>query len=191
MITDSLKMAVLLGAISILISLAVNCLAEAAVEDVRIVEPISAMPLSATTETVVQEEPAEVEKPWTEKDVEILAKMLWGECRGVDSITEQAACVWCVLNRVDSGLGDIETVVTAYMQFVGYDENHPILPELKELSEDVLERWLAEKAGQTDVGRVLPKDYLWFTGDGYNNYFRNTYDGGRIWDWQYSTPYES
>ena len=34
-------------------------------------------------------------------EVEALAKMLYGEARGVVSDTEKAACVWCVLNRVD------------------------------------------------------------------------------------------
>lgn len=32
-------------------------------------------------------------------EVEALAKMLYGEARGVTSKTEQAACVWVVLNR--------------------------------------------------------------------------------------------
>jgi spore germination cell wall hydrolase CwlJ-like protein len=35
-------------------------------------------------------------------DVVMLAKLIYGEARGIKSITEQAAVVWCVLNRVDS-----------------------------------------------------------------------------------------
>ena len=34
-------------------------------------------------------------------EVEALAKMLYGEARGIASDMEKAACVWCVLNRVD------------------------------------------------------------------------------------------
>ncbi len=47
------------------------------------------------------------------------------------------------------------------------------------------------KDGEADVGRVLPSDYLWFTGDGKRNHFRNAYRGGQIWDWSLPTPYES
>lgn len=48
--------------------------------------------------------PIEEDKPAYIPDaaeVEALAKMLYGEARGVTSDTEKAACVWCVLNRVD------------------------------------------------------------------------------------------
>ena len=33
--------------------------------------------------------------------VYIIAQLIWGEARGVQSTTEQAAVAWCVLNRVD------------------------------------------------------------------------------------------
>ena len=70
-------------------------------------------------------------------------------------------------------------------------ENNPIDETLWLLSEDVLTRWQREKDGETEVGRVLPPDYLWFSGDGYHNYFRNAYRGGNTWDWEYESPYES
>ncbi len=117
--------------------------------------------------------------------------MVWGEARGIPSDTEKAACVWCVLNRVDYGYGNIVMVVTAPYQFAGYDIDNPIDDEIKALCEDVLTRWYAEKAGETDVGRVLPSDYMWFTGDGERNYFRNAYEGGQTWDWSLQSPYES
>lgn len=136
-------------------------------------------------------EPVETPQPWTHKEVAALAKMLWGEARGVPSETEQAACVWCVLNRVDQGYGSILEVVTAPSQFVGYRENNPIDETLWLLCEDVLTRWQREKDRETEVGRVLPPDYLWFSGDGYRNYFRNAYRGGNTWGWEYESPYES
>lgn len=117
--------------------------------------------------------------------------MVWGEARGIPSDTEKAACVWCALNRVDYGYGNIVMVVTAPYQFAGYDIDNPIDDEIKALCEDVLTRWYAEKAGETDVGRVLPSDYMWFTGDGEHNYFRNAYEGGQTWDWSLQSPYES
>nr|DAX53877.1 MAG TPA: hypothetical protein [Caudoviricetes sp.] len=117
--------------------------------------------------------------------------MLWGEARGVSSDAEKAACVWCALNRVDHGYGDIITVVTTPKQFVGYNEKNPVDDGLITLCIDVLARWYAEREGQVEVGRVLPADYLWFSGDGERNHFRNAYRGGDRWDWSLPSPYES
>lgn len=136
------------------------------------------------------EEPVEEPQPWRDEEVIVLAKMVWGEARGVPSDTEKAACVWCALNRVDQGYGSIVTVVTAPYQFVGYREGNPVDDELITLCIDVLTRWYAEKDGQTDVGRVLPKEYLYFSGDGVRNHFRKEYKGGTNWDWSLPTPYE-
>lgn len=126
-------------------------------------------------------------------EAEYIAKTLYGEARGC-STTEQAAVVWCVLNRVDDGSGlwpdDIIGVVTQEYQFAGYSPEHPVLPELYDLALDVLERWQREKAGEDDVGRVLPADYCYFHGDGKHNYFRQEYEGGPAWDWGLETPYE-
>lgn len=55
----------------------------------------------------------------------------------------------------------------------------------------MLSRWYAEREGQVEVGRVLPADYLWFSGDGERNHFRNAYRGGDRWDWSLPSPYES
>mgnify|MGYP006954197911 CR=1 FL=1 len=65
-----------------------------------------------------------------------------------------------------------------------------LLPELEELALDVIERWLDEKDGKTDTGRVLPREYLFFTGDGEHNHFRTEWDGGQVWDWSLQSPYE-
>lgn len=107
-------------------------------------------------------EPEVAPQPWTDEEVIVLAKMLWGEARGVSSDAEKAACVWCALNRVDHGYGDIITVVTTPKQFVGYNEENPVDDGLITLCIDVLTRWYAEREGQVEVGRVLPADYLWF-----------------------------
>lgn len=149
-------------------------------------------PVVEAVEVVTPEpEPEVTPQPWTDEEVVLLAKMLWGEARGVSSDTEKAACVWCALNRVDQGYGDITIVVTAPRQFVGYTESNPVDDDLKALCEDVLSRWYAEREGQVEVGRVLPADYLWFSGDGKRNHFRNAYHGGDRWDWSLPSPYES
>lgn len=60
----------------------------------------------------------------------------------------------------------------------------------EKLALDVIERWLDEKDGETEVGRVLPREYLFFTGDGKHNHFRKEWDGGQVWDWSLQSPYE-
>ena len=128
----------------------------------------------------------------TSEDAEIMAKMMWGECRGIDSKMEQAATAWCVLNRVDDERwGDtIREVITQPHQFTGYRPSNPVDPELLELAQDVIDRWQAEKDGQTDVGRVLPKEYTFFAqgGGGHNN-FSETWPISKIWDWSLDDPY--
>lgn len=156
---------------------------------VEIEEP---SPIVEVVEEVTPEpEPEIAPKPWTDEEAVLLAKMLWGEARGVSSDMEKAACVWCILNRVDNGYGTITMVVTAPLHFAGYAEDNPVDADLKALCEDVLSRWYAEKDGQVEVGRVLPIDYLWFSGDGKENHFRNAYRGGDRWDWSLQNPYES
>lgn len=111
-----------------------------------------------------------------DKTVAVLAKVLQGEARGVKSDTNKAAVVWCVLNRVDAGMrGDtvIECAVAAN-QFNYHRKARPS-ESLKAIAKDVLDRWLREKYGETDVGRVLPKDYCFFHGNGKYNVFRNRY----------------
>ena len=49
-----------------------------------------------------------------------------------------------------------------------------------------------EKQGASfeEVGRVLPKEYMYFYGDGVANHFRTAWKGGTTWDWSYPNPYE-
>ena len=127
-------------------------------------------------------------------DATLIAKTLYGEARGC-SVTEQSAVAWCILNRVDStgyGFGgDIEHVITFPNQFLGYSPNNPVLPELYDLAVDVLTRWEREKQGVADVGRVLPREFKWFSGDGGHNWFRDSYSCGNTWGWTLESPYEA
>jgi hypothetical protein len=148
---------------------------------------------SAPTEIAPADLPAAYRPAQEAGAVEVLAKMVWGEARGC-SVTEQAAAVWCVLNRVDSDdpyfPDDIVGAVTQSGAFYGYDPNNPLLAEHLALAEDVLARWSIEDSCVGDVGRVLPEEYLYFTGDGRHNYFRTEYEGGGTWDWALESPYE-
>lgn len=139
----------------------------------------------------------DVEAQWprlySDEDAIALAKLTWGEARGVPDLkingrvistrTQQAAVMWTVLNRFDAGHEDtIIGVITAPGQFHGYSSEHPIEEDLLELAYDVLDRWNAERHGETVV-RELPSGYLWFHGDGTWNWFRDAYKNGNVWDW--------
>ena len=124
---------------------------------------------------VVEVAEPEYEMYFTEADVIALAQMLYGEARGC-TVDNQMKCVWCVLNRVDDARfpDTIQGVLSQPSQFHGYSPDFPVWDELKEVALDVLTRWSLEKQGVT-VERELPNTYLWFTGDGVQNYFREVY----------------
>lgn len=111
-----------------------------------------------------------------EEDATTLAKLLYGECRGIPSRAEKEAVVWCVLNRVDNSRfpDTVYEVVTAKGQFDGYNVNNPIWEELFDISQSVLNEWNKEKNGEGCI-RSLPSDYFFFHGDGVHNWFRKEY----------------
>lgn len=123
--------------------------------------------------------------------INALAQTVWGEARGC-STTEQAAVIWCILNRVDSPEfpNDPLMVVQQRNQFAGYDPSYPIEQKFVDLVNDVMGRWKLEKTSVGSVGRVLPKEYTYFHGDGIHNHFRDAYKGGNTWDWSLYSPYE-
>lgn len=124
-------------------------------------------------------------------EIIMLAKLIHSEAGIVQSQMEQAAVVWCVLNRVDAGHRGrtIKEVITSPHQFA-WNPNETYTDELYSLARDVVTRWLLEKRGVEDVGRVLPKEYLYFAGRGGHNWFRTLYRGGVVWDWECVNPYE-
>lgn len=136
-------------------------------------------------------------KRYTANDAKMIAKVMWGEARGIKSKTEVACIGWCILNRVDAGMGkNIEAVVTAANQFF-YKPSFPTTSQaggydLVALATDVLDRWSREKAGQSNVGRVLPKQYKWYAGDGSHNWFYPSWPCKRAQRWNFksvSSPY--
>ncbi len=148
------------------------------------------------------EEPAETEpvfdRLYTEEDVIAAAQMMYGEAYITHSDMKMAATLWVVCNRYDSGdpyyrnCHTIKDFIAQPGAFYGYDPNGVIDEHLVWLARDVLDRWCMEKAGYTDVGRVIPKDYEYFHGDGWENHFRKEYEhDGNYWDWSLPNPYES
>lgn len=112
------------------------------------------------------------------EDVEAIARTLYGECRGVESEADKEAVAWVILNRLDAGYADtVLGVVSAPGQFAGYSPEHPLWPELVEVAERVLIMHHREQRGES-IARVLGPEYLWFSGDGVRNWFRDSYGSG-------------
>ena len=148
-------------------------------------EAPSASAPTVTAEETVEPEQTEAPEPseapvyyemyFTEDDVAELAKMLWGEARGCTR-DNQIKCAWIVCNRVDDERfpDTIQGVLSQPSQFHGYDPSYPVTDELYSIAFDVLTRWSYEKQG-IPVRRELPSSFLWFTGNGRENIFREAY----------------
>ena len=151
------------------------------VEEVR--QPTAVLSYSSQTATGYVPNAAEVEA---------LAKLIYGEAGIVPSTTEQAAVVWCVLNRVDDPRfpDTVLEVVEAPYQFSGYDPEYPVYEEYAILAADVLTRYRAERDGEENVGRVLPAEYCFFTGDGRRNHFTTEWKSTDCFGWTLASPYE-
>ena len=132
------------------------------------------VPPEVNTEGLCVHEPV-YKMYYTDADVVAVAKMLYGESRGC-TVDNQCKAVWCLLNRVDDERypDSIIEVLSQSGQFHGYSPNHPVWDELTAVAEDVLTRWSLEKQGVA-VNRELPKSYLYFTGTGRENIFREAY----------------
>ena len=199
-----LRKVLAIGVLAVIVAAAARCM------NTPVVEASAASDIQTATVRQIKAAPVQIEEPlpeptaepegnyscWEppEEDVTFLAKTLYGECRGVASKEEQAAVAWCILNRVSSPRfkGDtVREIVTAPYQFAGYSSSFPVTDELKELAIDVLTRWHAEYCGLAeDVGRTLPSDYYFFSGDGVRNYFRKEYKDEKCWNWSLKSPYE-
>ena len=138
--------------------------------------------------------------PISDQEIVMLAKVVYqesnvlawcGERYGVSYHARQAAVAWCALNRYDevSFVESLADVLTAPRQF-DYREGAEYTNENLYIARDVVERWWSEKQGNADAGRTLPPDYLFFHGDGRENYFRKELrDTGEYWDWSLPDPY--
>lgn len=159
-------------------------------------EPTTIPTLTPNPTTTPTPEPTPTPTPeikyYTEDEVIMVAKVLYDECRGIASDTEKACVAWTICNRVDAGYAStISGVIKSPNQFA-YRSSAPVWDELYALAQDVLTRWNHEKNGMLNVGRVLPSDYLWYSGDGYHNWFRNHYKAAYgYWDYSIESPYES
>lgn len=157
-------------------------------------EPSKTIDISEPSEeTEPLTEPIDYSAYFTDDDIRLVASVIYGEARGIKSEMERAAIAWTVLNRVDAWEQSIKTVVTTPYQFCDVMANDKDFDLAMILAEDVMKRWAGEKNGVEDVGRVLPKDYLYFYGPYgiLTNAFRKEYGSKNTWDWQLSNPYSS
>lgn len=109
----------------------------------------------------------------TQSDIADLANVMHSEANGL-AAREVSMVAWCVLNRVSANQGSIHFICWSN-QFTRRGNT----TAYAWLAEDVLIRYYLEKQGVSDVGRTLPSNYFWFTGDGKHNYFRCQFDGAK------------
>jgi len=157
-------------------------------------EDIIETPKSAEIEPII----TEPIKYYDDETVDVLTNLLYGEARGVKDKSHKAGVIWCVLNRYDNGHygKTIIEVATTKNQFLGYVKGRTYKSEIakqcydecKEIVIDVLDRYYTAE----QIGRVLPKNYLYFYADktGIDNVFRDKFNGDyNIWDWSLPSPY--
>ena len=124
-------------------------------------------------------------KFFTDEETNMVAKTVWGEARGCSDIQKEAV-VWCVLNRVDDGRfpDSIADVITQPNEFFGYSESNPVDEDIRQLARKVMIVWATEEMMPADGReRVLPREYVFFSGNGIENTFTTDWMGGAVWDW--------
>lgn len=178
----------------VLFGISVACRTEQKPESLRCSEVCQVEQAKTEESETVKNEglhPAEVEviTDLDPEEVELIGRTIWGEAEGVKSKAERAAVAWCILNRVDAYHKTVEEIVTAPNQFQGYRTEGECPQEHLDLAADVLRRYYDEKAGNQAVGRVLPEEFIYFTGDGSRNHFTTTWRSTNYWDWSYGNPY--
>lgn len=123
-------------------------------------------------------------KSFADEDLDMIARTVWGEARGCSEI-QQEAVVWCILNRVDDERfpDSIAGVITQKNEFFGYDASNTVDEDIRALVRKVLLVWVTEEIMPAeDRERVLPPEYVFFSGNGYENIFTTAYKAGSIWD---------
>lgn len=187
--------ALLLSATLILASLPVFCFAEddASISERKVQYALSDADIFMRTLDDTMRE-AIVRDVLSENDEILLAKMLYGEDRE-NPMYMRAAIIWCVYNRVDASHRPISDIVTPSI-FPGYMSGNPVEKWAVDLIWDVTIRYVLEQNGFENVGRVLPKNYLWYEQlEGHRDHvFKTTLkisDPKCVrWDWSLPSPYK-
>lgn len=104
------------------------------------------------------------------------ALLAWGEYSGSD-YAQRTAPIWCACNRADAWGMALDEVMHSDA-FHGLLTEREVPEEWYDLARETLARWELEKMGYIDVGRTLPSEYLYFSGNGVVNVYRTEYIGG-------------
>lgn len=104
------------------------------------------------------------------------ALLAWGEYSGSD-YAQRTAPIWCACNRADAWGLSLEDVMHSDA-FHGLLTEREVPEEWYDLARETLARWELERLGYIDVGRTLPSEYLYFSGNGEYNTYRTEYIGG-------------
>lgn len=104
------------------------------------------------------------------------ALLAWGEYSGED-YAQRTAPIWCACNRADAWGMTLDEVMHSDA-FHGLLTEREVPEEWYGLARETLARWELEKMGYIDVGRTLPSEYLYFSGNGEYNTYRTEYIGG-------------
>ena len=114
--------------------------------------------------------------PYTGHEVDMLAKMVWGEALGCAE-EEQALCVWTAINRLEDGrFGDtIAEVLTATGQFTGYSHKNPVVADIRAVVKECLTAWMRKEPAPLLPPYAPKAPYLYFDGRGGHNWFRRTW----------------
>lgn len=132
---------------------------------------------------------------------QMMANVVYNEANVVESAAERSMIAWTILNRYDTGWfgSSLEEIITAPYQFAYY-QNTPITDRNLAMVDDVVVRWAREKRGETNVGRTLPSDILYYHAGhdpGWHNWFyklANGRSGSRVYYDIYNpiaNPYEN
>jgi spore germination cell wall hydrolase CwlJ-like protein len=117
------------------------------------------------------------ELAYTEDELEMLAKTVWGEARGCTP-DEWRLVIWTVFQRVDSESSDfrsqnsIEAVLTYPLAFTGYRVSNPVDPDILALVTEEAHAWQYGAEAPTFEPYAATLPYLFFDGDGCHNWYR-------------------
>lgn len=135
-------------------------------------------------------------KFFSEDDIIILACTIHNEAEIVKSLMEKSGVGWCAINRLETWEkykgASLSVVLRDPGQFVSHYTKYT--QEEYDLALDICKRAALEMSSKEpiNVGRTLPLEYCYFTGDGRHNNFRvNEHDRSNDWGWSWGSPYPS
>lgn len=82
---------------------------------------------------------------------------------------------WCICNRADEYAKSIAEIVSARSQFHGYNQSHPVDETILSTVIEVLNAWSRGEQALVYEPYATSSEYLFFTGDGRHNWFREEY----------------